>query len=109
MSSHRKSGISCLLLGPGDYGLRLSPPRPELGAKPITLASVAAKFNGTPYGTGVVALNTNVTQIGQAKLLVISPGEEAQVDLVLRRIKTVQISGRVIGADGKPATDVYSI
>jgi protocatechuate 3,4-dioxygenase beta subunit len=48
-----------------------------------------------------------VTQIGQAKLLVISPGEEAQVDLVLRRIRTVQISGRVIGADGKPATDVY--
>jgi protocatechuate 3,4-dioxygenase beta subunit len=47
-----------------------------------------------------------VTQIGQAKLLIISPGEEAQVDLVLRRIKTVQISGRVIGADGKPATDV---
>jgi hypothetical protein len=48
-----------------------------------------------------------VTQIGQAKLLVISPGEEAQVDLVLRRIRTVKISGRVIGADGKPATDVY--
>ena len=48
-----------------------------------------------------------VMQIGQAKLLVISPGEEAQVDLVLRRIRTVQISGRVIGADGKPATDAY--
>jgi len=47
-----------------------------------------------------------VTQISQAKLLVISPGEEAQVDLVLRRMKTVQISGRVIGGDGKPATDV---
>ena len=47
-----------------------------------------------------------VTQIGQAESLVVRPGEEAQVDLVLRRIKTVQISGRVIGADGKPATDV---
>ena len=48
-----------------------------------------------------------VTQIGQAQTVVIRPGEEAQVDLVLRRTKTVQISGRVIGADGKPATDVY--
>ncbi len=48
-----------------------------------------------------------VTQISQAKLLVLSPGEEDQVDLVLRRIKTVRISGRVIGADGKPATDAY--
>jgi len=47
-----------------------------------------------------------VTQIGQAESLVVRPGEEAQVDLVLRRIRTVQISGRVIGADGKPATDV---
>jgi 5-hydroxyisourate hydrolase-like protein (transthyretin family) len=47
-----------------------------------------------------------VTQIGQAEPLVVRPGEESQVDLVLRRIKTVQISGRVIGADGKPATDV---
>jgi 5-hydroxyisourate hydrolase-like protein (transthyretin family) len=46
-----------------------------------------------------------VTQIGQAEPLVIRPGEEAHVDLVLRHIKTVQISGRVIGADGKPATD----
>jgi protocatechuate 3,4-dioxygenase beta subunit len=48
-----------------------------------------------------------VTQIGQAESLVVRPGEEAQVDLVLRRIKTVQISGHVIGADGKPATDAY--
>lgn len=48
-----------------------------------------------------------VTQIGQAESMVVRPGEEAQVDLVLRRVKTVQISGRVIGADGKPATDVY--
>ncbi len=48
-----------------------------------------------------------VTQISQAKLLVLSPGEEDQVDLVLRRIKTVRISGRLIGVDGKPATDVY--
>ena len=48
-----------------------------------------------------------VTQISQAKLLVLRPGEEAQVDLVLRHIKTVQISGRVISADTKPATDAY--
>jgi len=48
-----------------------------------------------------------VTQIGQAEPLPASPGEEAHVDLVLRRIKTIQISGSIIGADGKPATDAY--
>jgi 5-hydroxyisourate hydrolase-like protein (transthyretin family) len=48
-----------------------------------------------------------VTQIGQAEPLPASPGEEVHVDLVLRRIKTIQISGHIIGADGKPATDAY--
>jgi hypothetical protein len=48
-----------------------------------------------------------VTQIGQAEPVPVGQGEEAHVDLVLRRIKTVQISGRIVGADGKPATDAY--
>jgi hypothetical protein len=44
-----------------------------------------------------------VTQISQAETVLLTPGEEALADFVLRRIKTVDISGRVIGADGKPA------
>jgi hypothetical protein len=44
-----------------------------------------------------------VTQISQAETVLLTPGEEALADFVLRRIKTVEISGRVIGADGKPA------
>jgi len=48
-----------------------------------------------------------VTQIGQAVPLVIRPGEEAHIDLVLQHVKLVQVSGRVIGVDGKPATDVH--
>ena len=48
-----------------------------------------------------------VTQISQAEAVPVTSGEEAHMDFVMRRIKTVEISGRVIGADGKPATDVY--
>jgi len=48
-----------------------------------------------------------VTQISQAEAVPVTPGEEGHMDFVMRRIKTVEISGRVIGADGKPATDVY--
>jgi protocatechuate 3,4-dioxygenase beta subunit len=48
-----------------------------------------------------------VTQVGQAEAVLIAPGEDAQVDLVLKRVKTVEVSGHVIGADGKPATDAY--
>jgi len=48
-----------------------------------------------------------VMQVGQAEVVAVSPGEEEQVDFVMRHITTVQISGHVIGADGKPATDTY--
>lgn len=47
-----------------------------------------------------------VTQIGQGETVLLTPGEESHADLVMRRIKTVDVSGRVIGADGK-AADAY--
>jgi len=48
-----------------------------------------------------------VTQVSQAEAVAITSGEEAQADFIMRHIKTVEISGHVIGADGKPATDVF--
>ena len=47
-----------------------------------------------------------VPQIGQAETVPLSSGQEAQADPAMRRIRTVNISDRVIGVDGKPA-DVY--
>ncbi|HZQ95160.1 MAG TPA: hypothetical protein VFA67_09135, partial [Candidatus Sulfotelmatobacter sp.] len=44
-----------------------------------------------------------VTQMGQAETVMLTPGEEAHAEFVMRRIKTADISGRVIGPDGKPA------
>lgn len=44
-----------------------------------------------------------VMQMGQAEAVPLTAGEESQADFIMRRIKTVDISGRVIGADGKPA------
>ncbi len=34
-------------------------------------------------------------------------GEEVQADFAMRHIKTVQVSGHVVAADGKPATHAY--
>ncbi|MCU1271776.1 MAG: hypothetical protein JWN74_3070 [Acidobacteriaceae bacterium] len=48
-----------------------------------------------------------MTQLGQAQVVAVSPGEETQVDLIMRHIKTAQISGHLIGPDGEPATDAY--
>ena len=45
-----------------------------------------------------------VIQVDQAQSIVLGPGEEVDADLAMRHVKTVQIAGRVIDADGKPAT-----
>ena len=44
-----------------------------------------------------------VMQMGQAQTVSVTAGEESQADFIMRRTHTVDISGRVIGADGKSA------
>lgn len=48
-----------------------------------------------------------VTQIGQAESVLVRPGEEGDADFTLRRVKTVDVSGKIIGVDGKPASNCY--
>lgn len=48
-----------------------------------------------------------VTQFAQAEAVNVGAGEEAQADFIMRRVKTVELSGRVIGADGKAPSDVF--
>jgi hypothetical protein len=48
-----------------------------------------------------------VTQIGQAEAVLVRPGEEGEADFIMRRVKTVEVSGKVVGVNGKPATDCY--
>src|SRR5581483_4870157 len=48
-----------------------------------------------------------VTQMSQAQAVPVTAGEEAQIDFAMARTKTGQISGRVLGADGKPSSDAY--
>jgi hypothetical protein len=50
-----------------------------------------------------------VTQIGQAEAVLVRPGEQGEADFILRRVKTVEVSGKVIGVDGKPATSCYVV
>lgn len=44
-----------------------------------------------------------VTQTAQAQVIPIKAGEEAQADITMRRVKTVEIAGRVIGPTGPDA------
>lgn len=47
------------------------------------------------------------TQVGQAEAVLVRPADEAEADFILRRVKTVEVSGKVVGSDGKPATNCY--
>ncbi len=48
-----------------------------------------------------------VLQVSEAQPVQLRAGEEMQADFAMRHIKTVQVSGRVIAADGKPATRAF--
>ena len=48
-----------------------------------------------------------VLQPGEAQSLQLRAGEDVQADFAMRHVKTVQVSGHVIAADGKPATQAY--
>jgi hypothetical protein len=48
-----------------------------------------------------------VLQISDAQAIPLRAGEEVRADFEMRRVKTVEVAGRVIGADGKPATHAY--
>jgi Carboxypeptidase regulatory-like domain len=48
-----------------------------------------------------------VIQVDQAQSIVLGPGEEVDADFAMRHVKTVQVAGHVIAADGRPATHAY--
>lgn len=48
-----------------------------------------------------------VLQPSEAQPVQVRAGEEVQADFTMRHIKTVQVSGHVIAADGKPATHAF--
>lgn len=48
-----------------------------------------------------------VVQLDQAQSLQLGPGEEVEADFTMRNVKTVEVAGRVLAPDGKPATHAY--
>ncbi len=48
-----------------------------------------------------------VLQLDQAQTIALSAGEEAQADFAMRKVKMVEVAGRVIGPDGGPVSGAY--
>jgi protocatechuate 3,4-dioxygenase beta subunit len=84
-------------LRPGDYYLRASETEePRLGG--TFRMDVHARQE---LGTGYAPLYyPGVLQLDQAQLVSVRAGEEAQADFAFRPVKTVTVSGRVIGPKG---------
>ncbi len=93
-------------LKPGDYYLQatesLQPPQDSFGGQEYFLRESLGAEYAPVYYPGVL-------QRGQAEAISLRPGDEAQVDFSLRHVKTVEISGRVLAPDGKPANAMIEL
>ncbi len=56
---------------------------------------------GSPYAA---VFYPGVIQLDQAQPLQLGPGEEVEADFTMRTVKTVEVAGRVVAPDGRPAT-----
>lgn len=71
----------------------------QSGSNEVVLHELGSQFAPIFY--------PGVLQMDQAQAVTLSAGEEAQADLAMRRIKLVEVAGKVIGPDGSPGVRSY--
>ena len=90
----------------------------EYFVKAVETTDLQSFYGQLPEGSDAIVLRElgsqfapvyvpGVLQMDQAQPVVLGAGEEAQADLAMRRIKLVEVAGRVIGPDGSPALRSY--
>lgn len=88
-------------LRPGEYFIRAEDSAfPRGGRVSVGEAFWVKQALGSEYAS---VYFPGVTQASQAQVVPVKAGEEAQADITMRRVKTVEIAGRVIGAAGPAA------
>jgi protocatechuate 3,4-dioxygenase beta subunit len=93
-------------LQPGDYYLRATQAMQSPLYSPGGEEYFALQSQGTEYAP---VYYPGVLQRTQAETVTLRPGDEAQIDFTMRHVKTVEISGRVLGPDGKPANTMVEL
>jgi len=93
-------------LKPGEYFVRA-----EDTAEPRNGVMVDESFwTKRTLGSDVASVYfPGVAQLSQAQVVPMKAGEEAQADITMRRVKTVEIAGRVIGAAGPAARTMVQL
>jgi 5-hydroxyisourate hydrolase-like protein (transthyretin family) len=90
-------------LKPGEYYVKATDSsEPEMNM-PVGQDQFIREFLGSDYAP---VFYPGVSRLGQAQPVPLSAGSEVQVDFAMRQVRTVEISGHVIGLGGTPATDV---
>lgn len=94
-------------LKPGEYYIRVDDTydpdwRMQNSEEEYERNQVLGSEYASVYSPGVV-------QLSQAQVIPIKAGEEAQSDVVMRHVKTVQIAGRVIGNKGLAANAIVHL
>lgn len=94
-------------LKPGEYFVRASDSfLPAGGSVPVDESDWVKEWLGSDYA---LAYYPGVTQVSQAQVVPIKAGEEAQADISMRRVKTIEINGRVLGATGPAANSMVRL
>ena len=89
-------------LKPGEYYMRATHTFEPQSGMQLTDDYFIRQSLGSQYAP---VYYPGVLQVNQAQLVSLRAGDEMQADFSLRRAKTVEISGRVIGPDGKPGSN----
>jgi hypothetical protein len=88
-------------LKPGEYFIKAEDSfLPRGGSGPVDESYWVKRSLGSDFAS---AYYPGVTQVSQAQVIPIKAGEEAQADITMRRVKTIEIVGRVIGPTGPAA------
>ncbi len=90
-------------LKPGDYYMRATDTFEPQSGMQLSGDFFIRQSLGSQY---VPVYYPGVLQVNQAQLVSLRAGEEMQADFSMRHGRTVEISGRVIGPNGKPGSNI---
>jgi Carboxypeptidase regulatory-like domain len=94
-------------LKPGEYFVKakdsFEPSGPDI---PVDESFWVMRSLGSEYAP---VYYPGVIQVSQAQVVPLKAGEEAQADITVRRVKTVEIAGRLIGPTGAAANAFVSL
>ena len=94
-------------LKPGNYYVRATDSMsPDFDGVMQGRESFARERLGSQYAP---VFYPGVLQLSEAEMVSVGAGEETEMDFTMRHVKTVEVSGRVLAPDGKPANGMVQL